>query len=133
MSSVPFSIAHPGPLSVDQVQGVARVDAEALVLEFRTVDGVLGKAKSEAREVSLNLSDLESVSHRRGWLSDTFTITTRRISSLESVPGARGPELTLRCRRKYRKAAESVASTLRLLIADRHLADLRRGPTSGCS
>jgi hypothetical protein len=96
MSSIPFRIAHTDPLSVDEVQGVARLDADALVLEYRMVDGVLGKAKSEAREVSLNLSDLESVNHRRGWFSDTVTITTRRISILESVPGARGPELALR-------------------------------------
>jgi hypothetical protein len=120
-------------LDLADVEGVARLDGGALVLEFRTVDAFVGLIKSELDEVRLGLQDLESVSHKRGWLHDTLLITTRSMSSLESIPGAKGAELKLRCKRKHRAAAESVSSTLRLQIADRHLEDLRRGPPSASS
>ena len=131
MESMPFTIAHVGPLDLAKVQGVARLDGDALVLEFQTVDGVVGVVKSEVREVRLTPEDLESVRHGRGWFHDSVVITARRMSGLASIPGAKGVVIKLRCKRKYRRAAELLSFTLRVRLTDRDLESLFSGPEGG--
>ncbi len=129
MESMPFTIPGGAPLDLADVEGVARVDGDVLVLEFQTVDGVFGMLKSSVREVRLTLDDLESVSHRRGWLHDCVVIAARRLGSLASIPGAKGLAIKLRCKRRHRKAAESLSLALRLRITDRNLESVLGEPT----
>ncbi len=121
MESMPFTIPGVAPLDLADVEGIARLDGDVLVLEFQTVDGVFGVLKSAVREVRLTLHDLESVSHRRGWFRDSVMIAGRRLGSLASIPGAKGLVIKLRCKRRYREAAESLSLALRLRITDRNL------------
>jgi hypothetical protein len=126
VDSVPFTISGVHPLDLAKVEGAARLEDDALVLEFQTVDTLVGMVKSELEEVRLRLQDLEWVSHRRGWFKDALVITARSMRTLEAVPGAKGVEVTLRCKRKHRKAAASVVAEARLRIGDRQLAGLSR-------
>lgn len=126
MDSVPFTISGVHPLDLAKVEGAARLEDDALVLEFQTVDTVVGLVKSELEEVRLRLQDLEWVSHRRGWFKDTLIITARSMRTLEAVPGAKSVEVQLRCKRKHRKAAASVVAEARLRIGERQLAGLSR-------
>ena len=126
MDSVPFTITDVDPLDLARVEGAARLEDDAIVLEFRTVDTLVGLVKSELEEVRLQLQDLEWASYRRGWFTDALVITARTMRTLGAVPGANGVEVTLRCKRKHRKAAESVVAEARFRIGDRQLAGLSR-------
>ena len=124
MSSVPFKIRYlPGNLA--RVEGVARLEPDALVLEFRTVDALVGVLRSRPREVRIGLNDVESIDFRRGWLGGRLRIATQRMTALEAIPGAKGLEVVLKCRRRDRAAGAELAATLRLHVAEKHLEELR--------
>jgi hypothetical protein len=124
VNSVPFKIRYLlGNLA--RVEGVARLEADALILEFRTVDGLVGVFRSRPKEVRIHLNDIESVDFRRGWITGRLRIGTRRVSALEAIPGAKGAEINLKCRRRHRLAAEELASSLRLRVTEKHLEELR--------
>ena len=124
MNSVPFKIRYlPGNLA--RVEGVARLEADALILEFRTVDELVGVFRSRPKEVRIHLNDIESVDFRRGWFAGRLRVGTRRVSALEAIPGAKGAEINLKCRRRHRLAAEELASSLRLRVTEKHLEELR--------
>jgi hypothetical protein len=124
VNSVPFRMRYLlGNLA--RVEGVARLDHDELVLEFSIVDGFFGILRSRPKEVRVGLADLESVEFRRGWFGEKLRIVTRRVRALEAIPGAKGPELKLRCRRRHRVAAEELASSLRLQATEKHLKALR--------
>jgi hypothetical protein len=124
MNSVPFKIRYLlGNLA--RVEGVARLEPDALVLEFSTVDGLVGVLRSRVKEVRIPLNDIESVAFKRGWFSGKVRVVTRRVSALEAITGAQGPEIDLKCRRRHRVAADELASALRLQVTDQHLVELR--------
>ncbi len=124
MNSMPFRMRYL-PANVGRVEGVARLEDDALVLEFSVADALLGILRSRRREVRIELADVESVEFRRGWFAGKLRIFTRRISSLEALPWARGSEIKLKCGRRHRLEAQELASTLRLQVTERHLAALR--------
>ena len=130
MNSVPFRMRYlPGNLA--RVEGVARLEHDALVLEFSAVDALFGILRSKRREVRIGLADVESVEFRRGCFSGKLRILTRRVSALDGVPWARGPEMRLKCGRRHGLAAEELASSLRLQVAERHLEALRGAAQQG--
>ena len=88
MNSVPFRMRYlPGNLA--RVEGVARLEYDALVLEFSAVDALFGILRSRRREVRIELADVESVEFRRGWFSGKLRIIARRFGALDAVPWAR--------------------------------------------
>jgi hypothetical protein len=119
----------PGNLA--RVEGVARLEYDALVLEFSAVDALFGILRSRRREVRIELADVESVEFRRGWFSGKLRIIARRFGALDAVPWARGPEIRLKCGRRHRLAAEELASSLRLQVAEAHLEALRGAAQQG--
>jgi len=124
VNSVPFRMRYlPGNLA--RVEGVARLEYDALVLEFSVVDALFGILRSRRKEVRIGLADVESVEFRRGWFVDKLRIVTQRVSALEALPWARGPEIKLKCGRRHRLPAEELASSLRLQVTERHLEALR--------
>ncbi len=127
MNSVPFRMRYlPGNLA--RVEGVAHLENDALVLEFRVADALFGIVRSRPREVRIELAEVESVEFRKGWFVGKLRIVTRRISVLEALPWARGPEIKLKFGRKRRLSAQELASSLRLQIAERRLEALRGAP-----
>ncbi len=126
---MPFTIPGVAPLNLADVEGVARLDGDVLVLEFQMVDGVFGKLRSGVREVRLTPDDLESISHRRGWFHDSVVLAVHRLGSVASIPGAKGVMIRLRCKHRHRKAAESLSLAVRLRITDRNLESVLNEPT----
>ncbi len=124
MNSMPFRMRYlPGNLG--RVEGVARLERDALVLEFGVADALFGILRSRRREVRIELADVESVDFRRGWFAGKLRILTRRVGSVEALPWASGPEIELKCGRRHRLAAQELASSLRLQVTERHLEALR--------
>ena len=124
MNNVPFRMRYlPGNLA--RVEGVARLERDALVLEFRIADALFGILRSSRKEVRIGLADVESVEFRKGWFVNKLRIVTRRVSALDAVPWASGSEIKLKCRRRLRVAAQELAASLRLAAAEKQLEALR--------
>ncbi|MGJ3248439.1 MAG: hypothetical protein ACFE0I_20445 [Elainellaceae cyanobacterium] len=118
--SLPFAFPDTFEGFVES-RGAARLDGEALVLEFQSQDGVVGVLKSGIREVTIPLRDIESVSLYRGWFRTILMVSVRRMSLLADLPHHDRGTLRLRIARSDRPLAEQWDSFLRLTISHRQL------------
>jgi hypothetical protein len=120
MASLPFTL---GGVYADlaQIRGVARLDDDHLVLEYRLQDSVVGVLQSELKELRIPLSDLESIEFQRGFFRNVLCVRARTMRVLESLPGAHDTQLRLVCRRQDRGHAQQLATAVTLQLAERLL------------
>ena len=123
MNSLPFKITGVLTDFADS-EGIARIEGEALVLEFQIIDNMFGLLKSAPREVTIPFADLAEVVFRRGVFSGVLTLRARRLTTLASVPGIKESELQLRCKRRDRATAAEFASRLSLRILEHDLREM---------
>ena len=115
MRSVPFKIVnvHAG---FAEAHGAAYVEDEHLVLELQTT--IMGMVKQEPQRFVLDLTDLESVEHKRGLFGDRLTLRTRPFDLIAGVPGAGEGKLHLRFARKHRDLLDRLLDRLDLWIVE---------------
>lgn len=120
MNSLPFFIRGVYTGFVD-LEGIARIEGQVLVLEFRTRHVLARLVRSQPKEVRVPLAELEEVAFRRRFLMGYLCLRARRMSSFNAVPGSDGAELRLRCRRAHWQAARELASNLDLGVVTQNL------------
>ncbi len=118
--SVPFSV-DAVLTSFADMEGIARVEENALALEFQVKDNIFGIIKSQPREVRIPFAELAEVTFRRGWFRGVLVVRARRMSVLADVPGTEGAEIRLRCQRRYRDAAQELASQVSMRMVSQDL------------
>jgi hypothetical protein len=113
MASVPFRIrgVYRG---IFRLEGIARLEPGVLVLEYQTRHVVLEFIKSPPKEARIPLSDIEQAVFRRRLLGGLLKLRAGRLDAFRQIPGARGGELKLRCRREYSEVAADLASRINL-------------------
>ncbi len=104
--------------SFADMEGIARVEENALALEFQVKDNIFGIIKSQPREVRIPFAELAEVTFRRGWFRGVLIVRARRMSVLADVPGTEGAEIRLRCQRRYRDAAQELASQVSMRMVE---------------
>jgi hypothetical protein len=130
--TVPFSFKRyaEGYLSQVTTRGMVRLDADALVIEFRETSTnltTLAEESGAVREVRIPIDALESLEVIGGWWSARLSIRTRTLAVLQDVPGATGNECELRIRRRDRTAAREFAVAVSLALSGRELRRLEEG------
>jgi hypothetical protein len=125
MDAVPFSIdtAYAG---FAHVNGLIRLQADALVLEFQAKDAMFGVVKSGLKEIRLHLTDVPDLEFRRGWIDSRLRVRVSRMALLSDLPGAEPGEATLKIARKYRDAASELTSQVLLRMSELRLAAAMR-------
>jgi hypothetical protein len=130
--SVPFSfsIFDPtgGGLTQLSVEGVIRLDAVELVLEYRerTADwsGMTKPQLGPVRIARVPLDEIESI-EVRGWLFwKRLIVETQSLSALGEVGWANGARLEIRLPVRVRQRAEELSATASLRLAERALSRL---------
>lgn len=131
--AVPFSLeSYAADLkSAVTVRGIARMEPDALAIEFRettTSLTTLSEKDGGIRRVRVPLDDVESVDVVRRWVrGPLLRIRTRTLSALEGVPGAMGNECLLPIRRRERLRARELAVGVALLLSGRELKRIEDG------
>jgi hypothetical protein len=120
MESVPFTLSGVYA-DLAHVQGVARLDGDDLVLEFRMTDNFVGVFQSALKELRIPLDEIEEVHFRRRFFSGVLTIRARSMRALDAVPGVNDCELGLNCKRRHRNEAQQLATAVTLQLARRLL------------
>ena len=119
MHSVPFSIdEYEGFL---QTRGIVRIEEEAVVLEFKKKEGVLGIPVSGITEKYIPISELHTVSFKKKFLGARLIIAGHKMSTFAEIPGCQHAEVILSITRQDREAAQDLASNLSLRIAEAEL------------
>ncbi len=124
MSSLPFVI-HNVPTVLIDLEGIARLEADELVLEFRARFVLRKSIKSRTtREVRIPVADLEEVKFSNRLFGGVVKFRARRLGAFGSMPGTHGSELRLRCRREHRVLAQDLVSRLSMRITEQELRQL---------
>jgi hypothetical protein len=123
MASVPFIIRGVYTGLVD-LEGIARLEPGALVLEFQTVHALSDFFKSRSREIRIPLQDIEAVSFQRRLLTGVLKIRAGRLEAFRDMPGATGSEIKVRCRREHFAEAEELASRISMRAVTEDLREM---------
>ena len=89
--------------------GVLRAEADGLVLEFQTKDGLFGVIKSGVKKVAIPFDRIDEVRLRSNLFRTQLEI---RVSSMEltaDVPGSEHGTIRLKVPRRYRTEAREMA------------------------
>ena len=123
MLTIPFSIndAYEGLADVD---GLVRLEADRLTLEFQTKDAFFGVVKSDLKRVEITLGDLTAVTFKKKMFWATLALRVCTMALIEAVPGAKRGEIKLRFARKHRDEAQTLASSLNLRLSEHRLTQM---------
>ena len=132
--TVPFTLERYGEGYRSQIvtHGVLRLEADALVIEFRettTSLTTLAEDPGAVRELRIPLDDVEAVEAERRWWSGRLRIRTRTLAVMQDIPGATGNECVLRVRRRDRSMAREFAVATSLMLSGLELRRLEDGAT----
>lgn len=125
MDTVPFRcLATPG---FGEVEGVIRLSAQALHLQFHLYDAVLGVRRPDVHEVNLSMTEIAAAEYQQG----LFGIGARILLVLNDLqPLARFPReeagFVLRVPWGMRQAARKLIADLQPYLQDQRYAKLQR-------
>ena len=125
-SSLPFFIpkVYEG---LATAHGIARITRSGLTLEFEVKDGFVGVLKSGLREVVIPLDDLQLLELRKGWFKTRLFIRTRRMATLQKIPGNHAGGVELECRARTETSPRRWYPGRMLNLSERELEKLGRG------
>ena len=116
MDSIPFTIEVYDGLA--ETEGMARLEGDQLVLEFRTRDAILGVVSSELKEIEIALDGLASAEYKQRWWGTKLLLRGRQLKFLDPVPGSKAGEVALSIARKDREQAEQFALAVQIRITE---------------
>jgi hypothetical protein len=125
MDSIPFhSEAFAG---FGAIQGIARLDAQGLLLQYQTRDAVLGVLRSGMKSSLLPLNTLVSARYRSGflWLMPHLEVRVSDMSAVADIPSTEGGRLKLRVAWSDRSDARKLAHLLGGRLAEQRLQHLQ--------
>ncbi|HEX5727422.1 MAG TPA: hypothetical protein VFX98_18260 [Longimicrobiaceae bacterium] len=120
-----FSVMGTDWSSEVAVQGLLRLEADDLVLEFReavTRYSTMRTKQGPVRTLRLPFAEIAGVELRRGFFGGaTLVVRSRRMQPLDALPNADAGEVRLKIARRDRALAEEFAISLRHELAERDL------------
>lgn len=112
-----------------EVQGLVRLEADEVVVEFRettTSWGTMGAEQGPVRAIRIPLADVAGIELRRGFFgAAALVLRTRSMQTLSALPNAGAGEARLKIARRNRELAQELATSLRHELAERDLRALQ--------
>lgn len=125
MDSVPFSCdAFAG---FGQIQGIARMQPDGLLLQYQTRDAVLGVLRSAMKSALVPVDTLVSARYGAGflWLSPRIEVRVSDLSAVADIPSTEGGRLLLKVAFGDRADARKLSHLLGGLLAEQRLNHLQ--------
>ena len=112
--SVPFTVRRRDN-GLSETKGCLYIDGDEIVVETQTT--MMGLWRRSPKEHRLELTDLETVSHKQGLLGDRLTVRTRPMALVSRLPGAAEGALVLSVARRDRDGLDRVLERLELWLS----------------
>ncbi len=103
-------------------KGLLRLEADRLVLEYRTQDRSL--QTSATFQTDFPIAGLSTIEWKPGLFRNRMVLAVASLSLLENVPGADGNCLVLHVERAHRHTAAHLASQVHLALSESRLREL---------
>lgn len=125
MDSVPFSCdAFAG---FGEIQGIARVQPEGLLLQYQTRDAVLGLLRSGMKSALVPAQSLVHARYRAGflWMFPRIEVRLSDLSAVADIPSTEGGRLVLKVAFGDRADARRLAGLMGGMLAEHRLNHLQ--------
>ena len=96
IDSIEFVINDIDSWGMREVHGIARLEPDALIVEFRT--HLLGLVRTGLREVRIPLAELVEVTFDYRLVYSLIRIRTRSLKTIDGIPGLSGASVKLQVR-----------------------------------
>jgi hypothetical protein len=118
LDPVPFTIEIEAHMGLSELQGILCSDGSNLVIEYRTVDTMIGLIKTEVKELSIPLAEILMISYERKWFGmiHRIRIRSRRQQVLAEIPDSKQGMVTFTIKRKDQKIAEAFCLEAQQLV-----------------
>ena len=117
--SVPFTTeAYEGFATTE---GLLRLEADTIILEFKTKDAFVGLIQSELKRIEIPISALSSIEYKSKLLSNKLFLRSNSMQTLDEIPGSKQGVAVLNIRRQDREYASTLASTISLRLSENRL------------
>ncbi|CAN5666359.1 hypothetical protein BH23PLA1_BH23PLA1_28970 [soil metagenome] len=110
MSVIPFSMDTY--LGLGSVQGLIRCEANALILEYRTRDSVMGLLRTRPREVRIPIDQICAIRLDEGFFGTSLEIQTSTLRTWQDFPGSDQGRVRLGIARADRPSARELVAAL---------------------
>jgi hypothetical protein len=115
--AVPFYITGVNG-GLTEVDGLLKVQNNALLLEFQSADAIIGVVKSRVKEVSIPFDAIRRVELKKGWFTTKISIYTKSMSAMKDIPGAKAALVVLKVKRAYKIDALDLNSQIQLAFSE---------------
>jgi hypothetical protein len=118
LDPVPFTLEIEAHMGLSELQGILCSDGSNLVIEYRTVDTMIGLIRTEVKELSIPLADLLMITYERKWFGmiHRISIRSRRQQVLGDLPESKQGMVTFTIKRRDQKLAEAFCLEAQQLI-----------------
>jgi transposase-like protein len=98
-------------LGMTDTSGIIRLDDGKLIVEYQTIDAILGLVKSSVKTLEIPLSKLSSVRIEQKLWSADLVLQGKTMGVLNSVPGSSRGQLRVKLNRQSVNAAKMLVSS----------------------
>jgi len=99
-------------MGITETSGMLRLEDGKLVLEYQTIDALLGLLKSAVKTVEIPLANLSSARVEQKLWSADLVLQGKSMGVLSSVPGASRGQLRVKLNRQSVSAAKAFISQI---------------------
>ncbi|MFK7923667.1 MAG: hypothetical protein AB8H47_17040 [Bacteroidia bacterium] len=103
------------------VNGMLRLGRKELIIEYQVKDALVGMLKSEPKELRIPFENLLEVEYKLNWILSRFKLHVNSMHILGKFPVGKDGVITLKIKRKQKKTAQELASTINLKLSEHRL------------
>lgn len=101
--------------------GLLKFENRTLEIEYQTIDEIFKYFKSEARQITFHLYDIESIDIKKGWFGYKLYIDLRSLKAIDQFPAVKGNRILLKIARSNKEKLKNFKSTLSLALSEHKL------------
>lgn len=117
---VPF-FAEIDEFGLQEAHGFLFYEGHTIFLEYQKEDGILGIVKSDIKEAKIPFSAVSDITFSKNLFSSSVEIFANKMKDFEGVDMAKRGVIKIKIKRKHRKEAESMISSIRYQLSEHRL------------
>lgn len=98
--SLPFSIKHVFS-GFARIYGVLKLEEHTIVLEFQTVDNLVKVLKSDIKNITIAIDNIEEIDFKKSIWGNKLTLRVSSLNDIKDIPKFNADELKLSIETKY--------------------------------
>jgi hypothetical protein len=103
----------PDSMGLTESQGIINLEDDKLVIEYQTMDCMVGLLKTRVKVSEIEIENLTSARLVQGLWATELVLGGKNLRTFSNAPGSAGGKLKLKINRLSRRAAEQLTNDIR--------------------